>query len=83
MTERIHDSDTFCRMVACGDSMSGAPLFRRLGNTVAVNADHHLGDLAAVSYRADDLGDAYALGRVLLGERCATVVKPPKGGIAG
>jgi hypothetical protein len=47
------------------------------------NADHHLSDLAAVSYRGDDLGGAYALGRVLLGERCATVVKPPKGGIAG
>jgi phosphoserine phosphatase len=71
------------RCVADGDSMSDAPLSRRLGNTVAVNADHHLGDLAAVSYRGDDPGGAYALGRVLLGERRATVVKPPKGGIAG
>jgi hypothetical protein len=33
---------------------------------VAVNADHHLAGLAAVSYRGDDLGGAYALGRDLL-----------------
>jgi phosphoserine phosphatase len=54
------------RCVAYGDSMSDAPLFRRLDNTVAVNADHHLAGLAAVSYRGDDLGGAYALGRDLL-----------------
>lgn len=54
------------RCVAYGDSMSDAPLFRRLDNTVAVNADHHLAGLAAVSYRGDDLGGAYALGRALL-----------------
>jgi phosphoserine phosphatase len=56
------------RCVAYGDSMSDAPLFRWLANTVAVNADHHLADLAAVSYRGDDLADAYALGRALLAE---------------
>lgn len=54
------------RCVAYGDSMSDAPLFRRLTNTVAVNADHHLAELAAVSYAGDDLAGAYALGRALL-----------------
>ncbi|MFG1694649.1 HAD family hydrolase [Nonomuraea sp. NPDC049309] len=54
------------RLVAYGDSMSDAPLFRRLSNTVAVNADHHLADLAALSYRGGDLTEAYALGRSLL-----------------
>lgn len=52
--------------VAYGDSMSDAPLFRRLTKTVAVNADHHLADLATVSYRGNDLAEAYALGRDLL-----------------
>lgn len=56
------------RCVAYGDSMSDAPLFRRLTKTVAVNADHHLAELAAVSYRGDDLARAYALGRDLLAE---------------
>jgi phosphoserine phosphatase len=54
------------RCVAYGDSMSDAPLFRALAKTVAVNADHHLDGLAAVSYRGNDLGGAYALGRALL-----------------
>jgi phosphoserine phosphatase len=54
------------RCVAYGDSMSDAPLFRQLAKTVAVNADHHLAELAALSYRGDDLTDAYALGRALL-----------------
>jgi phosphoserine phosphatase len=54
--------------VAYGDSMSDAPLFRHLTKTVAVNADHHLADLAAVSYRGDDLPAAYALGRALLAQ---------------
>lgn len=54
------------RCVAYGDSMSDAPLFRRLAATVAVNADHHLADLAAVEYRGGDLAEAYALGRALL-----------------
>ena len=56
------------RCVAYGDSMSDAPLFRWLTKTVAVNADHHLAELAAVSYCGDDLAGAYALGRVLLAE---------------
>ncbi|MCO5969028.1 HAD family hydrolase [Actinoallomurus soli] len=55
------------RCVAYGDSMSDAPLFRRLTRTVAVNADHHLAELAALDYRGDDLHEAYALGRTLLG----------------
>jgi phosphoserine phosphatase len=54
------------RCVAYGDSMSDAPLFRELTNTVAVNADHHLAALAALSYRGGDLAGAYALGRELL-----------------
>ncbi|MGH3377488.1 MAG: hypothetical protein ACRDP6_22380 [Actinoallomurus sp.] len=54
------------RCVAYGDSLSDAPLFRRLTKTVAVNADHHLADLATLSYRGDDLAEAYTLGRALL-----------------
>lgn len=54
------------RCVAYGDSLSDAPLFRQLAKTVAVNADHHLAKLAAVSYRGNDLAGAYALGRDLL-----------------
>lgn len=54
------------RCVAYGDSMSDAPLFRRLTKTVAVNADHHLAELATLSYRGDDLAGAYQLGRSLL-----------------
>ena len=54
------------RCVAYGDSMSDAPLFRQLTNTVAVNGDHHLAELAALSYRGGDLAGAYALGRELL-----------------
>lgn len=57
------------RCVAYGDSMSDAPLFSRLTKTVAVNADHHLTGLAAVSYRGEDLAGAYALGRALLAPR--------------
>jgi len=56
------------RCVAYGDSMSDAPLFRHLTKTVAVNADHHLAELAARSYRGGDLAGAYALGRELLAQ---------------
>jgi phosphoserine phosphatase len=52
--------------VAYGDSMSDAPLFRQLAKTVAVNADHHLADIATLSYQGSDLAGAYALGRALL-----------------
>jgi phosphoserine phosphatase len=54
------------RCVAYGDSMSDAPLFRQLTKTIAVNADHHLAELATLSYRGNDLAEAYALGRALL-----------------
>ncbi len=52
--------------VAYGDSMSDVPLFRQLTNTVAVNGDRHLAELATLSYYGNDLADAYALGRTLL-----------------
>jgi len=55
------------RCLAYGDSMSDAPLFRELANTVAVNADHHLADIAARSYRGGDLREAYTVARDLLG----------------
>lgn len=54
--------------VAYGDSMSDAPLFAHLRNTVAVNADHHVAGLAAIAYQGDDLGAAYRLGRALLAD---------------
>ena len=50
---------------AYGDSMSDAPLFRHLTNTVAVNADHHLAGIAALDYRGTDLTEVYALARTL------------------
>jgi phosphoserine phosphatase len=52
--------------VAYGDSLSDAPLFGHLDNTVAVNADHHLTGLAARVYDGDDLTAAYRLARGLL-----------------
>ncbi|MDX6741239.1 HAD-IB family phosphatase [Actinocorallia sp. A-T 12471] len=54
------------RVVAYGDSLSDVPLFRHLEHTVAVNADDHLADLAALSYRGESLTDAYGLARSLL-----------------
>ncbi|MET7328878.1 haloacid dehalogenase-like hydrolase [Nonomuraea sp. NPDC005650] len=54
------------RCLAYGDSMSDAPLFRHLTNTIAVNADHHLADLSALDYRGGDLTEAYRLARTLL-----------------
>jgi len=55
------------RCVAYGDSLPDAPLFDHLTATVAVNADHHLENRAAASYRGGSLLDAYALGRAHLG----------------
>ncbi|WP_173092702.1 HAD family hydrolase [Actinomadura verrucosospora] len=52
--------------LAYGDSMSDAPLFRHLTNTIAVNADHHLAGIAALDYRGTDLTAAYTLARTLL-----------------
>jgi phosphoserine phosphatase len=53
--------------VAYGDSLSDEPLFAHLPNTVAVNADPAVEALARVSYRGEDLREAYAHGRDLLG----------------
>jgi phosphoserine phosphatase len=64
MCERYGLSRSQC--VAYGDSMSDAPLFRQLTKTVGVNADHHLAELATLSYCGNDLAEAYVLGRVLL-----------------
>ncbi|MFI8517424.1 HAD family hydrolase [Streptomyces sp. NPDC085481] len=49
--------------VAYGDSMSDAALFATVRETVAVNADHHLADLARHRYTGTDLREAYALVR--------------------
>ncbi|MEV4259169.1 HAD-IB family phosphatase [Spirillospora sp. NPDC049652] len=68
ITDRVRERHGVARerCIAYGDSMSDAPLFRHLSHTVAVNADHHLADLAALDYRGDDLAHAYRLGRTLL-----------------
>ena len=57
---------TMRQCLAYGDSMSDAPLFRRLAKTVAVNADDSLAGLAASGYRGNDLSEAYRIGRTLL-----------------
>ncbi|MCW7991395.1 hydrolase, partial [Streptomyces platensis subsp. clarensis] len=49
--------------VAYGDSMSDAELFAVVPETVAVNADHHLADLARHRYTGGDLREAHALVR--------------------
>lgn len=53
--------------VAYGDSHSDAPLFAHLPHTVAVNGDAAIEGAARVVYRGDDLREAYAHGRALLG----------------
>jgi phosphoserine phosphatase len=52
--------------VAYGDSSSDVPLFEILDNTVSVNGSETLAEHAAVTYRGNDLREAYALGRGLL-----------------
>lgn len=47
--------------VAYGDSMSDARLFAAVPVSVAVNADHHVRDLATHAYNGRDLREAYAL----------------------
>lgn len=47
--------------VAYGDSMSDARLFSVVPVSVAVNADHHVRDIAAHAYAGRDLREAYAL----------------------
>jgi phosphoserine phosphatase len=56
----------FERCVAYGDSMSDEPLFALLDHTVAVNASATLEQMAAVSYRGDNMWAAYQCGRRLL-----------------
>jgi phosphoserine phosphatase len=52
--------------VAYGDSMSDVFLFGEVGVRVAVNADHHLSDLADVAIEGTDLMPAYVAARRLL-----------------
>ncbi|RDI50553.1 HAD family hydrolase [Nocardia mexicana] len=47
--------------IAYGDSMSDAPLFAAVPLSVAINADHHVRDVASHSYRGRDLRAAFAL----------------------
>ncbi|OLT40525.1 hydrolase [Saccharomonospora sp. CUA-673] len=47
--------------IAYGDSWSDVELFGRVPVSVAVNADHHVGDLATHTYAGRDLREAYAL----------------------
>ncbi|MFF4156859.1 HAD family hydrolase [Streptomyces sp. NPDC001678] len=47
--------------VAYGDSMSDARLFAEVPVSVAVNADHHVRDIASYAYDGLDLREAYAL----------------------
>ncbi|MEU5210947.1 HAD-IB family phosphatase [Streptomyces sp. NPDC020742] len=49
--------------VAYGDSMSDAELFTVVPQSVAVNADHHVSDLASYAYAGRDLRVAYELVR--------------------
>ncbi|MBL1096276.1 HAD family hydrolase [Streptomyces coffeae] len=47
--------------VAYGDSMSDAELFAVVPYSVAVNADHHVSDIASCAYSGHDLRGAYEL----------------------
>ncbi|GHB24965.1 HAD family hydrolase [Streptomyces chryseus] len=47
--------------VAYGDSMSDAEIFASVPLSVAVNADHHVSDLAVLAYRGGDLREPYEL----------------------
>ncbi|MFG2890290.1 HAD family hydrolase [Streptomyces sp. NPDC048248] len=49
--------------VAYGDSMSDVDLFAAVPASVAVNADHHVSEVASFAYAGRDLRDAYALVR--------------------
>lgn len=60
------------RCVAYGDSISDAALFAALPHTVAVNADPAIEALARVSYRGNDLRDAYGRARALLDSPATT-----------
>ncbi|WP_433857307.1 HAD family hydrolase [Streptomyces kronopolitis] len=49
--------------VAYGDSMSDTELFAAVPRSIAVNADHHVSDLASYAYAGRDLREAYELVR--------------------
>ncbi|MGW3007225.1 HAD family hydrolase [Streptomyces sp. NPDC001219] len=49
--------------VAYGDSLSDTELFAAVPRSVAVNADHHVSDLASFAYAGHDLREAYELVR--------------------
>ncbi len=49
--------------VAYGDSMSDAEIFAAVPLSVAVNADHHVSEIAALAYQGGDLREAYELVR--------------------
>lgn len=52
--------------VAYGDSISDAHIFAAVPVAVAVNADHHLSELATHAYTGSDLREAYELVRFRL-----------------
>lgn len=68
-TERLRLQLAPAACVAYGDSLSDEPLFAALDNTVAVNADLRLESSARVTYRGEDLREAYTAGRELLDDR--------------
>ncbi|MFI1157250.1 HAD family hydrolase [Streptomyces sioyaensis] len=47
--------------IAYGDSMSDTELFAAVPQSVAVNADHHVSDLASYAYVGRDLREVYEL----------------------
>ncbi|MFE9395576.1 HAD family hydrolase [Streptomyces flavidovirens] len=49
--------------VAYGDSMSDAEIFAAVPLSVAVNADHHVSEIAVLAYQGGDLREAYELVR--------------------
>ncbi|MUL41368.1 HAD-IB family phosphatase [Streptomonospora sp. PA3] len=59
------------RCVAYGDSMSDAPLFGHVHHSVAINADHHVADIARARYSGTSLMEAYVRGRELAADRTA------------
>lgn len=66
---KVRIADELCRQfgldraqcIAYGDSLSDAPLFATVPVSVAINADHHVRDLASHSYQGRDLRSAYEL----------------------
>lgn len=65
--ERLRRDVELGGCVAYGDSMSDAPLFRHLTNTVAVNGDEQITEMAAVRYTGASLLEAYFMARDFLG----------------